>query len=113
VHRKDFVASWANTYYPEAEGLRCELAKTVPFRGTLCLSFLNLGGAHGAGLPADAQPADLRRFAFQFYIGPDREALNVLVDRLPPDLQVAWRRRVKKKDRVKIARAVAAQVNER
>jgi len=105
VNRENFVASWANTYYPEAEGLRCELATTVPFRSNLCLSFLNLGGgAHGAALPADAQPADLKRYAFQFYMGPERQGLERLVARLSPDRQVAWTRRVKKKDRKKLLR---------
>lgn len=99
VHKENFVPTWKNTYYPEAEGLRCELAKTMPYRGNLCLSFLNLGGgAHGADLPADAQPPDLRRLVFQFYMGPNRQALETLVERLPPDLQLAWTRRVKKKD---------------
>lgn len=103
VHRENFVATWANTYYPEAEGLRCELAKTLPFRGNACLSFLNLGGgAHGAALPADAQPSDLKRYAFQFYMGPERPALDALVQRLSPERVVAWTRRVKKKDRKKM-----------
>ena len=102
VHRDNFVATWANTYYPEAEGLRCELAKTLPFRGNVCLSFLNLGGgAHGAGLPAEA-PANLKRYAFQFYMGPERESLKALVGRLSPERQIAWTRRVKKKDRKKL-----------
>jgi hypothetical protein len=107
VDRENLVASWANTYYPEAEGVRCELAKTLPFRGNLCLSFLNLGGgAHGAEVPADAEPPDLKRLAFQFYVGPERAALNALIDRLPGELQAAWTRRVKKRDRM--ARAAAA-----
>ena len=99
VHKENFVPTWKNTYYPEAEGLRCELAKTMPYRGNLCLSFLNLGGgAHGANLPADVQPPDLRRLVFQFYTGPNRLTLEALVERLPEDLRVAWTRRVKKKD---------------
>jgi hypothetical protein len=100
VLQDNFVPRYANTYYPEGEGLACELVKTMPYRGNLCLSFLNLGGgAHGASVPADAQPADLRRWAFQFYMGPDREHLDAVVNRLPPDLQVTWTRRVKQKDR--------------
>ena len=71
----------------------------MPFRGNLCLSFLNLGaGAHGATVPADAQPAGLERRVFQFYMGPRHEALEALIDRLPAERQVAWRRREKKKD---------------
>ncbi len=109
VHRENFVAGWANTYYPEEEGLRCELAKTMPYRGNLCVSFLNLGGgAHGAALPPDAQPADLRRLVFQFYMGPDREELEALVDRLPADRQIAWKRRVKNKDRRAMRQEAAA-----
>lgn len=97
VHQENFVAGWANTYYPEEEGLKCELAKTMPFRGNLCVSMLNLGGgAHGAALPPDA-PADMRRLVFQFYMGPDREALDALIDRLPAERQVPWKRRVKSK----------------
>ena len=109
VHQENFVPGWANTYYPEDEGLRCEVAKTMPYRGNLCLSFLNLGGgAHGAAVPEDAQPADLRRLVFQFYMGPDREALEALVHRLPADRQIAWTRRVKNKDRRAIRAAAAA-----
>ena len=108
VDRENFVATWANTYYPEAEGLRCDLVKTLPFRGNLCLSFLNLGGgAHGAELPADAKPADLKRVAFQFYMGPDRDALNAVIDRLPPEMQVAWKRRVKKGERDRMSEHAA------
>jgi len=109
VHQENFVPGWANTYYPEDEGLRCEVAKTMPYRGNLCLSFLNLGGgAHGAAVPEDAQPADLRRLVFQFYMGPDREALEAVVRRLPAERQVAWTRRVKNKDRRAMRAAAAA-----
>jgi hypothetical protein len=105
VHQENFVAGWANTYYPEEEGLKCELAKTMPFRGNLCVSMLNLGGgAHGAALPADA-PADMRRLVFQFYMGPDREKLDALIDRLPAERQLPWRRRVKSKGADKKAMA--------
>jgi hypothetical protein len=100
VLEDNFVPRYANTYYPESEGLACELVKTMPYRGNLCLSFLNLGGgAHGASVPADAQPADLRRWAFQFYMGPDREQLDPLVKRLSPERQDAWTRRVKQRYR--------------
>ena len=100
VLQENFVPQYANTYYPEGEGLACELVKTMPYRGNLCLSLLNLGGgAHGASVPADAQPADLRRWAFQFYMGPEREQLEALVSRLPPERQEAWTRRVKQTNR--------------
>jgi hypothetical protein len=48
-------------------------------------------------VPDDA-PADLRRFAFQFYMGPEREELEALIAKLPPDRQIPWTRRVKNKD---------------
>jgi hypothetical protein len=99
VLKGEFVPPCANTYYPERDGLSCELVKTMPYRGNLCLSFLNLGaGAHGAAVPADAGLPDLRRMVFQFYMGPDRHQLEAIVDRLPPERQVAWKTRVKKKD---------------
>ena len=93
VHQENFAASLANTYYPEDEGIRCELVKTVPYRGNLCLTFLNLGGAHGAVIPADASPADLKRLAFQFYMRADRKELEALIGRFPAERQVAWRLR--------------------
>jgi hypothetical protein len=99
VHQENFVPAYANTYYPGEEGLHCELVKTMPFRGNLCVSMLNVGGgAHGAGIPADAQPADLRRVVFQFYIGPERESLEALVARLPPERQTAWTQRAGKRE---------------
>ena len=100
VLQDNFIPGWANTYYPEDEGLACELVKTMPYRGNLCLSFLNLGGgAHGAVVPKDAQPPDLRRLAFQFYMGPDREQFEAFIARLPADYQVPWTRRMKGKER--------------
>ena len=108
VHQENFVSGWANTYYPEEDGLRCELAKTLPYRGNVCLAFLNLGGgAHGAALPNDAPP-DMRRMVCQFYIGPDREELGALVDRLPADRQVAWKKRVEPKERRTMRREAEA-----
>jgi hypothetical protein len=110
VLQENFVPGWANTYYPEDEGVACELAKTMPYRGNLCLSFLNLGGgAHGASVPEDAQPPDLRRLAFQFYMGPDREQLDPIIARLPPDLQRAWTRRVKHEERRALRKAAAGR----
>jgi hypothetical protein len=110
VLKDNFVPGWANTYYPEDEGVVCELAKTMPYRGNLCLSFLNLGGgAHGASVPEDAQPPDLRRLAFQFYMGPDREQLDPIISRLPPDLQLAWTRRMKNQERRALRKATAGR----
>jgi hypothetical protein len=49
----------------------------VPFRANTAVSFLNYGGAHGADIPKDA-PADLERYAYQFYVSPDPAALAVV-----------------------------------
>jgi len=109
VHEENFVARQANTYYPEREGIRCELAKTMPYRGNLALSFLNLGGgAHGAAFPEEPQTAGLRRLVFQFYMEPAKEELDALIERLPPEHKVAWTTRVKKKDLRAMKRASAA-----
>ncbi len=78
------------------------------------VSLLNLGGgAHGATLPADAQPADLRRLVFQFYMGPQREELEALVSRLPADRQIAWKQRMKNKDRLAMRQEVGAAAGRR
>jgi hypothetical protein len=99
VHQEHFVARQANTYYPERDGIRCEVAKTMPYRGNLALSFLNLGGgAHGAAFPAVPETAGLRRVVFQFYMEPGFDDLNELISRLPADKQPAWTTRIKKKD---------------
>ena len=78
------------TYYPEQDGARCELVKVVPNRPNSILIFLNSHGAHGARIPADA-PAETERYAYQFYIGPEQAALDVLIDELPPDRAAMWR----------------------
>ena len=99
VHEENFVARWANTYYPERNGTRCEVAKTLPYRGNVALSFLNLGGgAHGAAFPVEPETAGLSRLVFQFYLEPGLDDLNALVSRLPAERQAAWTTRVKKKD---------------
>jgi hypothetical protein len=86
----DGESSYSQTYYPEEEGRRCELVKVVPYRANSMLVFLNSFGAHGARIPQDA-PADTQRHAYQFYIGPEPEALDALIKDLPPDRQALWR----------------------
>jgi hypothetical protein len=66
-----------STFYPETQGIKCDLVKLVPFRANTAVSFLNYGGAHGADIPKDA-PADLERYAYQFYVSPDPAALAVV-----------------------------------
>ena len=86
----DQESSYTQTYYPEQNGARCELTKTVPFRPNSMLVFINGTGAHGADIPADA-PADLERYSYQFYVGPSSEALAALIEELPADRREKWR----------------------
>ena len=87
----DRESGYTQTYYPEQNGSRCELVKTVPYRSNTMLVFLNAtGGAHGASIPVDA-PAALERYTYQFYIGPAGEELAALIADLPPERQALWR----------------------
>ena len=65
--RGDEEAPSDKPYYVEES--RCELVKTVPFRANTLLAFLNSTGAHGATIPADAKPATLERYVYQFGSG--------------------------------------------
>lgn len=85
----DQEAPYTQTYYPAQSGGQVELVKLVPFVPNTALIFLNSGGAHGVDIPADA-PADLERYSFQFYIGPDSADLDRLIRDLPPDRQARW-----------------------
>jgi hypothetical protein len=87
----DGEAGYTRTYYPEQDGRTCELVKMVPYRPNTMLAFVNSGGAHGATIPLDA-PEDLERYAYQFYLGPEGEALEALIHDLPPERQVMWRK---------------------
>src|SRR5688572_18333796 len=62
----DHEANYKQTYYPEADGQRCELAEVVAFRPNRMLAFLNSRGAHGATIPADAGVVE--RYSYQFYV---------------------------------------------
>ena len=90
---QDFVARYLNTYYPELDGIKCELVKTVPFRRNSLLVFLNDRAIHGAEISPEEAPADLERYAYQFYIGPETQALKEMIDALPEDRQAPWRQR--------------------
>lgn len=69
---------------------RCRLVKSVPFRPNTLLAFLNSSGAHGASIPADAQPPTLERYVYQFRLGPDRETLSKLLSLMPPERRHLW-----------------------
>lgn len=69
-----------STFYPEREGFRCELVKTVPFRPNSAVAFLNAGAAHGADIPASA-PETTERYSYQFYVSAEPSALAQVVGR--------------------------------
>jgi hypothetical protein len=85
----DSDANYKQTYYPEQAGHICTLVKVVPFRPNSMLVFLNSRGAHGATIPADA-PESLERYSYQFYVGPEKEALGTLVRQLPTERRRMW-----------------------
>jgi hypothetical protein len=58
------------TFYPETQGITCDLVKMVPFKPNSAVAFLNWGGAHGADIPKTA-PAETERYSYQFYVSPD------------------------------------------
>jgi hypothetical protein len=68
----------------------CRLAKEIPFRPNTALAFMNSRGAHGARIPADAQPPDLERYIYQFRIGPSSESIRKLQALLPQDRREMW-----------------------
>ncbi len=84
----DDEARGALPHWIKAE--RCHLAVDVPFRRNTALMFLNSTGAHAATIPMDAEPADLQRYAYQFRVGPTRNAVAALMERLPDDRRAAW-----------------------
>ena len=72
------------------KGDRCVLQKDVPFRRNSMLIFLNSHGAHGATIPADAEPADLERYMYQFRIGPTAGSIRELMSLLPEERKPLW-----------------------
>ena len=84
----DEEAPSGKPYY--VEDARCELVKSVPFRANSMLIFLNSTGAHGASIPADAQPADLERYLYQFRLGPTNRAIAELLARMPEEGRALW-----------------------
>jgi uncharacterized coiled-coil protein SlyX len=68
----------------------CRLAKDVSFRPNTALAFMNSRGAHGARIPADAEPPDLERYVYQFRLGPSPESIRTLQALLPNDRREMW-----------------------
>ena len=64
--------------------------KDVPFRANSVLVFLNSRGAHGARIPASAEPPTLERYIYQFRIGPTADSIRRLVAMLPEERRERW-----------------------
>lgn len=86
--RDDADAPTSRVYYPEPD--KCQLVKDVPFRANTMLAFLNSEGAHGAAIPADAQPPSLERYIYQFRLGPTGKVIKRLTDLMPPEQATTW-----------------------
>ena len=69
---------------------RCQLVGDVAFRPNRMLVFLNSVGAHGAHIPADAKPANLERYAYQFRLGADGKSIKSIRTRLTPEQRAFW-----------------------
>ena len=69
---------------------RVHLAGEVAFKPNRAFVFLNSVGAHGAQIPADAKPADLTRYAYQFRVGATRSSIEAIMRQLPPDQRAFW-----------------------
>jgi len=68
----------------------CRLVEDVAFRPNRLLVFLNSVGAHGAHIPADAQPETLERYIYQFRVGPTPDAIAMLKSMLPEERRPLW-----------------------
>jgi hypothetical protein len=87
VH-SDGEAPTSSPFYIETG--KCELVKDVPFRANTLLVFLNSRGAHGASIPADAQPPNLERYVYQFRLGPPNHVIGQLLQCMPEEQRKLW-----------------------
>jgi hypothetical protein len=86
--RDDGEAPNDKPYYVAED--RCELVRSVPFRANTLCAFLNSAGAHGASIPADAQPPTLERYLYQFRLGPDTASIQRLLAGMSTQQQALW-----------------------
>ena len=86
--RGDEEAPNDKPYYVDES--RCDLVRSVPFKANSMLAFLNSAGAHGASIPADAKPADLERYVYQFRLGPDRKGIQQLLAQMSAERRERW-----------------------
>ncbi len=86
--KEDAEAPFSTPFY--VEPARCELVKSIPFSANTMLVFLNSAGAHGASIPADAQPPTLERYLYQFRLGLEHASKKSFLDGMPPDERARW-----------------------
>jgi hypothetical protein len=77
-----------STFYPQTQGITCDLVKMVPFRPNTAVAFLNWGGAHGADIPKDA-PKHTQRYSYQFYVSPEPAAMAAVLGEPEPESAIA------------------------
>lgn len=87
----DEEARGASPYWISEE--RCRWVADVDFLPNRGLIFLNSAGAHGAHIPADAQPPDLERDTYQFRVGPERQSIDAIRSTLSAQQQPSWARK--------------------
>lgn len=86
--RNDREATSAAPYWIDEKD--CTMVEDVKFVPNRMAVFLNSDGAHGAFIPPDAQPENLRRYIYQFRIGPTLEWIAKLKSILPEERQALW-----------------------
>ena len=69
---------------------QCHQVGEVAFTPNRMFVFLNSVGAHGAHIPADAEPETLERYIFQFRIAPTVESMRLLKSTLPEERVALW-----------------------
>ena len=86
--KEDQQAQGASPHWIPDE--QCEFVTDVEFVPNRALVFLNSVGAHGAHIPADAQPPDLERYTYQFRVGPERQSMEAIRSTLSAEQQPLW-----------------------
>jgi outer membrane murein-binding lipoprotein Lpp len=69
---------------------QCRLVADVEFLPNRALVFMNSAGAHGAQIPANAQPPTLERYAYQFRVGPSLDSIDDIQSRLSDQERPMW-----------------------
>lgn len=72
------------------DAVQCTKVTEVAFKPNRMLVFLNSVGGHGAEIPADAEPATLERYIYQFRIAPTAPSMGMLKAALPEERREIW-----------------------